>query len=168
MGLCEVCSTEFVAASCYHPNQKYCSRKCTARAGHRRRRGLSVRSNDLECAVCSTKFTQKRANNVLYCSSGCKKLAASRKLKGITIKGPKLHIWGSGYITNQGYRWFRRSTRTLRGASFRAYFGDVWHLGARLMLKKLCIIKMDCNDNRLENLELWSHSHPMGSEWKIR
>src|SRR5580693_6368805 len=101
---CEVCDVDFENKSKWHPDQKYCSKKCCSRAEHRSRRNLSVKTLDLECVVCEKKFTQKRANNTEYCSRECKKLGVFRKSKGLVVKGPKKYIKGSGYITTSGYK----------------------------------------------------------------
>lgn len=164
MKYCELCDTAF-KCSIWHPNQKYCSTKCMKVAGHRRRRGLPIRLVTLCCEVCDKGFEQKRANNTSYCSSGCKKLAASRRMQGIPIKGPKKHIKGSGYITTHGYKILsrRHPNSSKRGQIMEHKLIMSNHIGRPLKLHETVHHKNGIrHDNRIENLELWSHSHPFG------
>lgn len=161
---CEVCSSPFLPKR-FHPNQKYCSRKCCTRASHRRRYNLSIRNLDLTCIVCDKKFTQKRANNTVYCCSSCKNLAASRKNKGLCINGPKKHIKGSGYITTQGYKILSRKhpNSSIRGQILEHKLVMSNYLGRSLKKHETVHHKNGIrSDNRIDNLELWSSSHPFG------
>ena len=161
---CDVCESEF-KPTIGHPKQRFCSRKCCSKAGHRSRRGLSIKTLDLICIVCDKKFTQKRANNTFYCCSACKKLAAARKNQGLPIKGPKKHIKGSGYITHQGYKILSRKhpNSSIRGQILEHKLIMANHLGRPLLKHETVHHKNGIrHDNRLDNLELWSHSHPFG------
>ncbi len=161
---CAVCSLEF-ETSTWHPKQLYCSRKCCSKGTHRRRRNLSVKTLDLECIVCENKFTQKRANNTEYCSINCKKLGVFRKFKGLVIKGSKKHIKGSGYITNSGYKIIsmKHPNATKRGQVLEHIVIMSKHIGRPLKKgETVHHINGIRHDNRIENLELWSHSHPFG------
>ncbi len=164
MRKCLVCDKDF-NVTLLHPHQKYCSRKCCANAGHRRKRGLPVRNLELSCAVCEKGFLQKRANNIEYCSFDCKRLALSRKNQGIPIKGPKKHIKGSGYINNQGYKIFSRKhpNSSVRGQILEHVLIMSEFLKRPLRKGETVHHKNGIrDDNCLENLELWSSSHPPG------
>lgn len=161
---CLVCDAQF-NPSLWHPKQKYCCRRCCSRASHRTRYNLSVKTLDLVCAVCESKFTQKRANNTEYCSRECKQLGLSRKNKGLPIKGPKKHIKGSGYITSQGYKIISKKhpNSSKRGQILEHVLIMSDYIGRPLFKHETVHHKNGIrNDNRIENLELWSHSHPYG------
>lgn len=169
MRQCNVCGKEFELSSRFHPTQKYCSTKCCANASHRRRYNLSIKTLDLICAVCEKKFTQKRANNTQYCHIKCKKLAASRRLKGLPINGPRKHIWGSGHINKNGYRVISKpdhpnSIKGKRSGQIMEHtFVMSEHIGRPLIKGETVHHKNGIrDDNRIENLELWSNSHPYG------
>lgn len=164
MKYCLVCGNQFQPQK-YHPHQKYCCRKCTSRASHRRRFNLSIRTLDLICLVCNKKFTQKRANNTHFCSRLCKKLASSRALKGLPINGPRKHIKGSGYTTAQGYKILSKKhpNSSKRGQILEHKLVMSEYLGRPLLKHETVHHKNGIrNDNRIENLELWSKSHPFG------
>jgi endogenous inhibitor of DNA gyrase (YacG/DUF329 family) len=161
---CPICDLKFETSK-WHPNQIFCSRKCQMNAKHRLKRGLSLRLTILNCCVCEKSFEQKRSNNTEYCSSNCKKLAASRRFKGLPIKGPKKHIKGSGYINNQGYKIFslKHPNASVRGQVLEHVFVMSKYLDRPLKKGETVHHKNGIrDDNRIENLELWSHSHPFG------
>jgi hypothetical protein len=166
--ICPVCDTKF-ATNLYHSYQKYCCGRCRSNAYHRTRRGLPLKLIFLACAVCNMSFEQKRANNTQYCHSSCKKLAASRRLKGLPINGPKKHIHGSGHITKTGYRIISKigHPNSVNGKRSGQIMEHVFvmseHLRRPLVKGETVHHKNGIrNDNRIENLELWSHSHPPG------
>lgn len=155
----------FVPSSKWHPDQVFCSKPCAKRAGFRRRKGLSVKLLELNCSVCDKKFTQKRANNNEYCTPSCKKLGVFRKYNGLLVKGPRKHIKGSGYITVQGYKILSRKhpNSSKRGQILEHKLIMSNHLGRPLHAHETVHHKNGIrHDNKLENLELWSHSHPFG------
>jgi hypothetical protein len=164
MKCCLVCGKEF-SVSVWHPHQKCCGKKCRNNYDHRLSRGIDIKLRDIFCKVCDNPFKQKRANNKDYCSTACKRLAATRKLQGLPIKGPKKHIKGSGYINNQGYKILsmKHPNSTGRGQILEHTLIMSNHLGRPLMKGETVHHKNGIrHDNRLENLELWSHSHPFG------
>lgn len=170
---CEACDIEFENGSKWHPNRKYCSRKCCSIAGHRKRRNLSIKNLNLICCVCNTKFTQKRANNTEYCSRECKKLGVSRKSRGLCVRGSKKHVKGTGYITTSGYKIIsmKHANATKRGQIMEHVFIMSNELGRPINKKETVHHKNGIrSDNRIENLELWSSSHPPGQrvEYKIQ
>lgn len=161
---CPVCDQNFIS-SIWHPHQKFCSKKCCRRSSSRIQRGFSVKQLTLNCVVCEKSFIQKRANNTEYCSHPCKKLGVFRKFKGLPVKGPKKHIKGSGYITNQGYKIHsvKHPNATKRGQILEHVLIMSKNIGRPLNKGETVHHKNGIrNDNRIENLELWSSSHPPG------
>lgn len=164
MGICPVCYKDF-NPSPWHPKQRFCSNTCRSRGGHRERRGLSINLLFLNCVVCEGSFEQKRANNTEYCSSACKKLGVFRKNRGLFVKGPRKHVKGSGYITVQGYKILSKKhpNSSKRGQILEHKLVMSTHLGRPLHPMETIHHKNGIrSDNRIENLELWSHSHPPG------
>jgi len=165
---CPVCDSKFKPAI-HHPNQKYCCTKCCKRAFTRTKRGFSLKQLELICVVCDNKFIQKRANNTKYCCHKCKKLGVFRQWKGLTIKGPRKHIHGSGHINKNGYRVISKighpnSVKGKRSGQIMEHtFVMSEHIG-RALVKGETVHHINGirDDNRIENLELWSHSHPFG------
>lgn len=171
MKSCLVCDIEFEVRSKFHRNQKYCCRRCCCNAQHRKQRGLSLKLLLLTCEVCDKNFEQKRANNTSYCSPRCKKLGVSRKFKGLPIKGPPKHIWGTGYVTKDGYKMVSknhpnakcRSKKSGKGQIFEHTYIMSKHLGRPLRKGESVHHKNGIrDDNRLENLELWVNTIRFG------
>lgn len=167
---CLVCESDFDPSK-WHPDQKYCSRRCCCRAQHRSSRNLSIKTLDLTCCVCDIKFTQKRANNTKYCSHSCKNLAISRINKGICVKGPRKHIKGSGYITSCGYKMISKKhpNSSKRGQILEHIFIMSEFLGRPLKKTESVHHKNGIrNDNRIENLELWCKTEGKHHRWGQR
>lgn len=166
---CLVCDAFFFPSKGHKTTQKYCCRKCGCNARHRLSRGLPIKNSLLHCAVCEKDFYQKRANNNQYCCHDCKRLAASRRLQGVSVKGPKKHIKGSGYITSQGYKILsrRHPNSSKRGQILEHVLVMATHLGRALRKDESVHHKNGVrHDNRLENLELWSKStHYRNQRW---
>jgi HNH endonuclease len=151
---CLYCTKE-IKESKFHPYQRHCSRTC------RNKSKLSF----YKCEVCNSLFKQKRKNNTKYCSRSCKSLAGSRKTKGNPVNGPRKHIKGTGYITVHGYKIISKKhpNSTKRGQVLEHIFIMSNHLGRPLKKHETVHHKNGVrNDNRIENLELWSNSHPFG------
>ncbi len=164
MNICEVCDCDF-EISIWHPKQKYCCRNCRENARHRIARGMCIKLSDIFCKVCDKAFKQKRANNCDYCSSLCKNLAATRKIQGLPVNGPKKHVKGSGYITTNGYKVISKKhvNSSKRGQILEHVYIMSNHLKRPIFEKETVHHKNGIrNDNRIENLELWSSSHPPG------
>lgn len=161
---CLICENKFRLTKT-NTRQIFCNKKCRANAYHRAKKGLPLQLAYLKCSVCSKNFFQKRANNTEYCCEACKKLGVFRKFRGLTIEGPRKHVKGSGYIQANGYKVLsmKHANSTSRGQILEHILVMSNHLGRPLKKGETVHHKNGIrNDNRLENLELWSHSHPPG------
>ena len=81
------------------------------------------------------------------------------------VKGPRKHTKGSGYITSSGYKILSKKhpNSSKRGQILEHVLIMSDHLGRPLRDDETVHHKNGIrNDNRIENLELWSHSHPPG------
>ena len=168
---CLSCAKEFVQKLTTR-NQKYCCKKCAANACHRRKKDLPLQLQMIKCNVCDKEFRQKRSNNGNYCSFRCKRLASTRKNQGNPVKGKLKHIWGSGHINAQGYKVISKIHPNARGRKKGVrgrgqILEHTWvmsnYIGRPLRKGETVHHKNGIrNDNRIENLELWSKSHPFG------
>ena len=167
---CLIRNTEFKFHS-KNSRQIFCSSKCRSNGYHRAKKGFPLQLAYLKCTVCSKNFFQKRINNTEYCSNSCKKLGVFRKGNGLEVEGPRKHIKGSGHIQANGYKVISRNHPNAKCRSPKSGNGQIlehiWimsnHIGRPLTEKETVHHKNGIrDDNRIENLELWSHSHPPG------
>jgi hypothetical protein len=167
---CILCDKLFVPSK-WHPDQKACSEKCRNVARGRISRGFTPKKLKINCAVCENEFLQKHLNNSKYCSPSCKKLGVFRQYKGLPIKGPRKHVHGTGHITSNGYRIISKNHPNAKCRSPNSGKGQimehVWimsnHIGRPLEKHENVHHKNGIrDDNRIENLELWSRSQPPG------
>jgi len=162
--ICILCDESFTPAK-YHPYQKCCSLKCRNRARGRISRGHPPKLVTLICEVCDKPFIQKRLTNTSYCSPGCKRLGVFRKFKGLVVKGPRKIVWYSGHINRNGYKLLaiKHPNSSKHGKILEHVLVMSNHLGRPLNKHERVHHKNGIrHDNRIENLELWSHSHPPG------
>jgi hypothetical protein len=161
---CAVCDKLFISDK-WHPNRIYCTTNCCKKGHHRLKRGLSIKLKFLNCAVCDKLFEQKRANNTDYCSYGCKRLGVHRRYQGLAVKGPRKIIRYSGHTNKDGYRLLAKKhpNSSKHGKILEHVLVMSNHL-ERPLVKGETVHHINGirNDNRIENLELWSHSHPFG------
>lgn len=164
MKSCPICDCQFELKK-NSPNQIFCSTKCKGNAYHRAKRNLPLKLKQLICIVCDKKYFQRRANNTKYCSKSCKKLGVFRRYAGLPVKGCRKHVKGSGYIQANGYKVISKKhpNASKRGQILEHKLIMSEHLGRPIAKHETVHHKNGIrHDNRLENLELWSHSHPFG------
>lgn len=162
---CLVCGNKFEIRSKNHPFQKYCSQNCGKVAHYRIDNGFQLRLAELTCCVCKKKFMQRRANHIDYCTKRCKGMAYWRRSKGLPIDLPAKFIRGVPYKTAQGYLMMSKKhpNATKRNQILQHVFVMSEHLGRPLRKGETVHHKNGIrDDNRIENLELWSYSHPFG------
>lgn len=167
---CPICDTQFKLKSKSN-HQIFCSKKCKANAYHRIRKGLPLKLQRLPCKVCTKHFFQRHLGHTDYCSKSCKKLGVFRKFAGLPVEGDRKHVRGSGHIQANGYRVISRNHPNARIRSPKSGNGQIlehiWimsnFIGRPLTEKETVHHKNGIrDDNRIENLELWSHHHPPG------
>lgn len=124
--------------------KKFCSKNCSARFWRRENFGKK------KCPSCKKKFVMKYKKDI-YCSINCYNKFCNR---------------GKGYINKKGYRILYRKghqNSSKSGAIPEHVLVMSNHLGRPLKEKETVHHKNGIrNDNRIENLELWAHSHPYG------
>lgn len=144
---CINCKSEF---DCKKGSQKkYCSNKC--KSAYRRKSGKD--NQEFECIQCKNKFISNKYIAALVCSKRCLKL-----LKNDNVD--------EGYIENNGYRVIYRPghpNAQRRGKILKHVFIMSEYLGRPLAKHESVHHKNGIrDDNRIENLELWSKSQPAG------
>lgn len=165
---CLVCNSTFQSTSRYPQWQKYCSRQCTANAWRRKRSGHDLQLKIVNCAVCEKKFQQKSIRHTKYCSKKCLRRGCTRRLRGKEERGEYRGKANrpEGTITNDGYRVITRHghpNARKNGLIMEHVFVMSEYLKRPIKKGETVHHKNGFRkDNRIENLELWSHSHPFG------
>lgn len=162
MHKCPICSSEFKPAI-KHPNQICCNIKCGKKYYRKKKYNLPDKK-ELSCVVCSKKFIPYHYKNDKYCSGNCSRFVKHRILKGIPLDRPK-RSRGNGFISGCGYKIIYKDHPNANNRG--QILEHVWimsnHLGRPLKKKEFVHHKNGIrDDNRIENLELWSKHHPIG------
>lgn len=161
---CPICEKQFEKGTI--KSKTFCSRNCAACSSLRRKKGLPLTPYIKNCLVCEKEFRVINFRTKLYCGGACKKLGSSRVGKGDPVTGPRKRAKpGTGYVNKHGYR-LVPFTHPITGRPCSTYEQVVVmskYLGRRLKKHERVHHKNGIrSDNRIENLELWSHSHPYG------
>jgi hypothetical protein len=142
---CLNCNNEFVVKKSNEDRVHNCSKKCGYET--RKKRHLV----HAKCGCCEKDFSfrasSRRKQDVYYCSSSC----ASKVNRRNKSSGWKIGADGYVYKSSNGGKVFQH--RLLMEQKLgRPLVGDenVHHING------------DKSDNRIENLELWSHRQPKG------
>lgn len=119
-------------------------------------REKQVEISKSECGVDGCSKPAYRVTPTVLCA-----MHASRLYKRGEVGSaePQVNVRGSGYINGDGYRIFVKDGRRIY--EHRLVMEE--HLGRELFPEETVHhINGDRLDNRIENLELWSSSHPSG------
>ena len=166
--LCPVCDEEMVGM---RGDATVCSGRCRAIRNRRRAFGVPIRTADCvrQCEVCDEWFSIARKLNKVFCDQRCGRRSRYRRENGFPINDKEFEesrwkINSSGYLSKK-----------IDGKNIlhHRYIMEQ-HLGRSLRDRETVHHKNGIrNDNRIENLELWSSSHPSGQrvqdkiEWAV-
>jgi len=82
--MCPVCGAVVTRG----PRAVYCSRRCVAKATHRRATGKPLSGVPRACPVCLAAVPKSRTAKAIYCSPECASLAASRHRRHKPVANP--------------------------------------------------------------------------------
>lgn len=154
---CPVCRVMFKPA---YERQTYCSQECKSAI---QRKG----DRNTECLVCGGFIKPTKNSKSLYCSRKCASLARAEnglEMHGFTAPEGHRSVRRDGYVAVKvNGRWAWEHRLAMEQKMGRPLYPDesVHHVNG------------DKGDNRIENLELWSTSHPAGqrpddiAEWAV-
>lgn len=123
--------------------------------------------HDFICQLCQKNFQVINNLTAKYCSDRCRSLARYRKMTGYPISGPRRKSEnGTGYINKYGYRVIYRDhpNANPRTKIILEHIFVMSQLKGRPMRKGETVHHKNGirQDNRPENLELWTSRHPAG------
>jgi len=141
---CKTCGKDFLVKRAHYGRVLNCSKAC----GYAHRKAGS--SVTLTCFKCGTSFTTRpsarRDHEYAFCSDACS-LGMQRKPQSDWLVGVDGYVYRSGRM----------------GKLLQHRIEMERHLGRPLLdHENVHHINGDKSDNRIENLELWSHHQPKG------
>ena len=143
--------------------------------------GYTTKANIYTCCVCNNTFPRMPSHitndQCICCTPKCANIANSRERIG-KYRGLKSHLWTGGISRKYGYVFILSPHHPFRNKS--NYVAEhrlvmEQHIGRFLTKTETVHHKNGIrDDNRIENLELWSKQHASGSrvedliDWAIK
>lgn len=161
---CEQCGHRFTRPASRAKARSFCSRTCFYASGVHRENAIKANKvkspnggkREVRCTRCDapfTRFLSQTHDGPMFCSRLCQKAHA--------IEAPNRQVTSGGYIKIFVGRDYPGATGHGHMFEHRKVMQD--HLGRPLFRhENVHHLNGQRDDNRLENLELWSHSQPCG------
>ena len=155
---CEACEQDFYAKP-YDTGKRFCSRACVNKSTQKRIVDL--------CLYCNKEFEHWPSDGHMFCDREC--YNSNRQKQRVNTS----KVTDDGYVLV--YRPDSLSAQPSTGFTFEHRYIMEQHIGRQLLSEETVHHKNGVRtDNHLDNLELWSSSHPKGQrvqdklEWARR